>query len=127
MSIFDARFASMCARVRLACQIAKTPGCSWSTLGTLTPKSCASAPSSVEASLKQRHAALRCVSKKLIACLTRCSTRIDAEATERSERFKYEDESWTSAMRKLPVDDIVPSGYGSLIFVLLQGAESAWP
>jgi len=52
---------------------------------------------------------------------------MDAEATERSERFKYDDESCTSAMRKLPEDDIVPSGYSSLISVLLQGAESAWP
>jgi hypothetical protein len=45
---------------------------------------------------------------------------MDADATERSERFKYDDESSTSAMRKLPVDDDVPSGYSSLISVLLR-------
>ena len=59
-----------------------------------------------------------------MACLTRSPTRMDADATERSERFKYDDESCASATRKLPVDDIVPSGYSSLISVLLQGVES---
>jgi hypothetical protein len=49
---------------------------------------------------------------------------MDADATERSERFKYDDESCISATRKLPVDDIAPSGYTSLISVLLQAAES---
>jgi hypothetical protein len=51
---------------------------------------------------------------------------MDADATERSERFKYEDESCASARRKLPVDDIVPSAYSSLISVLLQAVELDW-
>lgn len=59
-----------------------------------------------------------------MACLTRCPTRMDADATERSERFKYDDESCTSVMCKLPVDDVAASGYRSLICVLLQGIES---
>jgi hypothetical protein len=49
----------------------------------------------------------------------RCPTRVDAGATERSERFKYDEESCASATRKLPVGDILASGYGSLISVLL--------
>jgi hypothetical protein len=51
---------------------------------------------------------------------------MDADATERSERFKYDDESCTSAKRKLSLDDIASSGYTSLISVLLQGLESGW-
>jgi hypothetical protein len=49
---------------------------------------------------------------------------MDADATERSERFKYDDESCTSARRKLPPGDIFPTAYSSPIFVLLQGVES---
>jgi hypothetical protein len=51
---------------------------------------------------------------------------MNADATERSERFMQDDESCASATPKLPVDDIVPSEYSSLISVLLQGVEPGW-
>jgi hypothetical protein len=45
---------------------------------------------------------LRSVSKKLIACFTRCPTRMEADATERSDRFTYDDDSCTSATGNCP-------------------------
>jgi hypothetical protein len=45
---------------------------------------------------------------------------MDADATERSERFKYDDESSAWATRKLLVDDVILSGHSSLISVLLR-------
>src|SRR3984893_10835172 len=70
---------------RFACHTARPPvrkaPCN---AGELMSDSSVSEPRSVDASLRQHHAASRLVSKNVMARLTRFPMRADADATERS-------------------------------------------
>src|ERR1700677_4594702 len=78
IAIFAPRLASMWSSARFACQAARPPGRTW--ISEAEVPACdpaGSVPRSIDASLRQRHAASRLVSKNVNARLTRCPTQAE--------------------------------------------------
>jgi hypothetical protein len=106
---------------RLSCQAANPLPCLPSGADAASaPYSWASVSRSVDASLKQRHAALRSVSKHVIACLTNSPTRADADAAKRTERLEHLREFWIFWTCKLFVGNFVSSVRAYPISMLLR-------